>query len=296
MARIALIGSTGQLGSDIVRLWPESEFARRGDQLVELTHADLEVTDANQVRSVLVGIGPKIVINTAAFHQVDACEDKAEQAFRVNGLGVKHLAEVCRELGSLLVHFSTDYVFSGEKRTPYVETDPVRPISAYGISKAAGESFLRYVLPEEHLLIRPSGLYGVAGASGKGGNFVETMLRLCREAAPIRVVQDQRTTPTYTHDLALKVLEIIAADLRGTFHVTNAGDCSWYEFAGAIFERLDLHPSFVPTTAAEFGAPAKRPPYSVLANVRLAEVGIDQARPWQDALSHYLKSKGYLPD
>ncbi len=296
MARIALIGSTGQLGSDIVRLWPESEFARRGDQLVELTHADLEVTNPHQVHSVLVGIGPKTVINTAAFHQVDACEDKAEQAFRVNGLGVKHLAEVCRELGALLVHFSTDYVFSGEKRTPYLETDPVRPISAYGISKAAGESFLRYILPEDHILVRPSGLYGLAGASGKGGNFVETMLRLCREGAPIRVVRDQRTTPTYTHDLALKLLEVILADVRGTFHITNAGDCSWYEFAAAIFDLLDLHPDFVPTTAAEFGAPAKRPAYSVLANKRLAEVGIAQARPWQDAIVHYLKAKGYLPD
>ena len=294
MARIALIGSNGQLGSDIDSLWPDSPFARRGDELICLTHADLDVTAPAQVHSVLAGIGPVLVINTSAFHQVDNCEEQALEAFRVNAIGVKYLAEVCKELGAVLMHFSTDYVFGGEKRTPYLETDAVRPISAYGISKAAGEHFLRYILPDGHILIRSSGLYGIAGASGKGGNFVETMWRLAREGRPIRVIQDQTGTPTYTRDLAETLLRLIEAGGRGTFHITNAGECSWYEFAGEIFALLGLKPDFQPTTSAEFAAPAMRPQYSVLANARLTEIGIAQPRHWRDALIDYLRAKGYL--
>ena len=294
MVRVALIGSNGQLGSDIDGLWADSPFGRRGDELIGLTHADLEVTAPAQVHSVLAGIGPALVINTSAFHQVDNCEEQALEAFRVNAMGVKYLAEVCKELGAVLMHFSTDYVFGGEKRTPYLETDAVRPISAYGISKAAGEHFLRYILPDGHILIRSSGLYGVAGASGKGGNFVETMWRLAREGRPIRVIQDQTGTPTYTRDLAKTLLRLIEAGGRGTFHITNAGECSWYEFAGEIFHLLGLKPDFQPTTAAEFAAPAMRPRYSVLANARLTEIGIAQPRHWRDALIDYLRAKGYL--
>jgi dTDP-4-dehydrorhamnose reductase len=294
VARIALIGSNGQLGSDIERLWPESIAGGRGDELIALTHADLEVTDFEMARSVLQGIRPTAVINTAAYHRVDECEANADLAFRVNGIGVKNLAIICSELGATLMHFSTDYVFGGERGTPYQETDLTDPISAYGISKAAGELFLRYLLPENHILIRSSGLYGVAGASGKGGNFAETMLRLSRDRKPIRVVNDQRSCPTYTHDLALILLEILERGGRGTFHVTNSGDCSWYEFATAIFQMVGVEPDFAPTTSREFGAAAKRPAYSVLENARIRELGIPPLRPWQDALRHYLQAKGHL--
>ncbi len=294
MPRVALIGSTGQLGTDIVRLWDESPLGRRGHDLVELTHADLDVTDAVQVRSVLSGIGPALVINTAAFHNVDECESRPLDAYRVNALGVKNLAEVCRDMRVTLMHFSSDYVFRGSKRVPYVESDLPDPISAYGISKAAGEAFLRYVHPDGHILVRPSGLYGLAGASGKGGNFVEAMLRLAREGKPIRVVRDQRTSPTYTYDLALKLFDVLEAGVLGTVHITNAGDCSWYEFAGQIFKDVGLRPDFDSTTAAEFAAPARRPDYSVLENARLAEAGIPRLRPWEEALLHYLKAKGHI--
>ncbi len=294
MGRTALIGSNGQLGSDISLLWPDSAWGRRGEELVSLTHADLEVTDAAQVRSVLTGVGPNLVINTAAFHRVDDCEAQAVEAFRVNGIGVKYLAEVCRDLGTTLMHFSTDYVFSGEAKRPYREADATRPISAYGISKEAGEQFLRYVLPESHILVRSSGLYGTAGASGKGGNFVETMLRSARDGRRIRVVDDQRLTPTYTHDLAVVLLQIIETEGRGVFHITNAGDCTWFEFATEVFRLLRLQPDFGATTSAEFGALARRPAYSVLANDHLARLGIDQPRPWQEALRAYLSVKGYL--
>ncbi len=294
MARIALIGSNGQLGSDIVRAWPTSPFGHGGDQLVSLIHSDIEVTDPDNVRSVLSGVQPTLVINTAAFHRVDDCENEPDEAFRVNGLGTKILAEACRALGATLVHFSADYVFDGSAKTPYKETDRAWPVSAYGISKLAGEHFLRYTLPDEHIIVRSSGLYGVAGASGKGGNFVETMLRQAREGREITVVDDQVTAPTYTLDLAETVLEIIAAGGRGTYHVTNSGQCSWYEFAREIFALLGSEPQLSPISSAEYGTPAKRPAYSVLANAALAKLGIEQPRPWREALCDYLELKGHL--
>lgn len=293
MSRVALIGSNGQLGSDISRLWHSSELARRGDQLISLVHADIEVTDEAQVRSVLSGIQPSLVINTAAFHRVDDCESEPLRALEVNALGVKYLAEACRELGAVLMHVSTDYVFNGESTRPYTEADAALPVSAYGISKAAGEQFLRYLLPEDHILIRSSGLYGVAGASGKGGNFVETMLRFARDGRAIRVVDDQVSAPTYTLDLARVMLEISARGGRGTFHVTNAGECSWYNFAREIFALVNATPDLAPTTSADYGAAALRPAYSVLANTRLQELGIEQPRPWQEALVDYLQLKGH---
>ncbi len=293
MNRVALIGSNGQLGSDIARLWPLHPLGRRGDELICLTHADIEVTDAAQARSVLSGIRPKLVVNTAAYLRVDDCETEAMLAFHVNALAVKYLAAVCRSLDATLVHFSTDYVFDGESRRPYRESDAARPISAYGISKLAGEAFLRYVLPEDHVLVRSSGFYGVAGTSGKDGNFVDTMLRFAREGRPIRVVEDQISTPTNTVDLAGTLLDVIERGGRGTFHITNSGHCSWYEFASRVFSLLNLRPDLTPTTRAEYRAVALRPAYSVLENARLREIGLAQPRPWQEALAAYLRLKGH---
>ncbi len=294
MTRTAIIGSNGQLGSDIAQLWPTSGPGQRGDELICLTHADIEVTDEEQVRSVLGGIQAGLVINTAAFHRVDDCETEALKAFQVNGLGVKYLAEACRDMNAVLMHFSTDYVFDGRQTKPYRESDDARPLSAYGISKAAGEQFLRYLLPEQHILVRSSGLYGVAGASGKGGNFVETMLRFAREGRPISVVEDQVSAPTSTADLAATLLELIEKRGRGTFHITNAGRCSWFEFASQIFDLVELSPDLSPTSSAEFGSAAKRPAYSVLENAHLREIGVEQPRPWQEALADYLRLKGQL--
>jgi dTDP-4-dehydrorhamnose reductase len=295
MGRTALIGANGQLGSDIVRLWPASGPGRRGEQLIALTHADIEVTDRNQARSVLEGVRPDLVINTAAFHRVDDCEADPGPAFAVNALAVMRLAEACRDLGATLMHFSTDYVFDGRKGEPYREDDAVRPVSAYGISKAAGEHFLRYILPDAHVIVRSSGLYGVAGASGKGGNFVETMLRLAREGGPLRVVDDQVSAPTFTLDLAEKLLELAAAGGRGTFHITNRGECSWFEFAAEIFADCGLKPDLAAITSEEYAAPARRPAYSVLENACLSQLGLEQPRPWQEALLQYLQLKGRVP-
>ena len=292
MSRVALIGSNGQLGSDIARLWPRSGLAQKGHELVGLTHHDLEVKDADQVRSVLIGLEPIIVINTSAFHRVDDCEDQAGEAFAVNALGVKNLAEACADTGALLVHFSTDYVFDGTATAPYREEDAASPISAYGVSKAAGEHFLRYLLPDRHVLVRSSGLYGFAGASGKGGNFVETMLRVAREGKPIRVVQDQVSAPTHTLDLAETLLAVLENGATGTFHMTNAGACSWHDFAREIFRLAEVTADLSPVTSKEWGSRASRPAYSVLENAHLHELGIPAPRPWQEALAAYLQLKG----
>jgi len=294
LARVVLTGSQGQLASDIARLWPQSQLARRGDELVPLPHAALDVTDAEQARRVLAEVRPRLVINTAAFLRVDDCEREATRALLVNAVGPKNLAEACREAGAKLAHFSTDYVFDGKKRAPYLESDAPRPLNAYAVSKLAGEHFVRYLLPVDHLIVRSSGLYGVAGSSGKGGNFVETMLGLARGGGPIRVVNDQVTCPTHTLDFAATFLDLLGRDASGLFHVTNAGQCSWYEFAAEVFAQLKLAPELAPVTSDDYGAPARRPAYSVLANARLNELGLAQPRPWQEALRRYLELKGYL--
>ena len=284
--RVVIIGASGQLGSELVKTLSDWD-------LKLLTHADLDICDFVYTRKVLAEAKPDIVINTAAFHRVDDCEEQPEKAFWVNAYAVRKLAQFCAELDCCLVHMSTDYVFGGEKRTPYSEDDAPNPLNVYGVSKLAGEYFVRNLCPK-HFVIRTSGLYGVAGSSGKGGNFVETMIRLAKEGKPIRVVTDQVLTPTYTKDLAQKIKELLQTEAYGLYHITNKGQCSWYEFAQKIFELLNLKPDFGPTTTAAYGAKARRPAYSVLAHEKLRQLGMDNLRPWPEALAAYLEEKGLL--
>jgi dTDP-4-dehydrorhamnose reductase len=284
--RVVVIGPNGQLGTDISQTWPAEE-------LIGLTHAQIEVADRASVMSAIGELRPALVVNTSAFHNVDLCETELDRAFAVNTLGAAHLADACREHGAALMHISTDYVFPGTASEPYAETDCVGPRTVYGLSKAAGEQLIRNRLPA-HYIVRTSGLYGVAGASGKGGNFVERMLQLARDGKDIKVVDDQVLSPTFTADLAQKLLEIAGAGRHGTYHVTSSESCSWYEFARTIFETTRTRVSLEPTTTANFASPAVRPAYSVLANNALAAAGIERARPWRDALTDYLGRKHYL--
>jgi len=286
--RVAIIGATGQLGTDLTRAMGHRD-------VVSLSHRDIEVCDPEAAARVLRQIRPDVVVNTAAYHRVDECEDHPALAFEVNACGVKNLAEVCRELQATLVHLSTDYVFDGERRTPYTEEAAPAPLNVYGVSKLAGERLLQ-VSWERHFIVRSSGLYGTAGASGKGGNFVETMLKLARGGKPIRVVDDQVLTPTFTEDLARKIDQLIETDAYGLYHVTNDGACSWYEFARTIFDLVGMSVDLAPTTTAAIGARARRPAYSVLAKARLKAMGLDDLRPWPDALGEYLRKKGYRVD
>jgi dTDP-4-dehydrorhamnose reductase len=284
--KTVLIGSNGQLGTDLVK-------ALAGWPLARATHADFDVCDAAAARQFLTAAKPELVINTAAFHKLDDCETQPHKAFAVNATAVRDLAGICRDLGATLVHISTDYVYGGEQSTPYTEEDLPSPVNVYGVSKLAGELLVRATCPR-HYIIRTCGLYGVAGASGKGGNFPELMIRLAREGKPIKVVRDQVLTPSSTRDVAAKIHELVQTGRYGVYHVTNSGSCSWYEFAGQIFHLLNLRPDFTSTTTAAFAAATQRPAYSVLAKDGLRRAGLAAMRPWQEALVDYLRKKGHL--
>ena len=286
--RVIVIGANGQLGTGLSRVLGDWD-------LVPFKHSELEICDFTHVRQVLSEVKPRVVINTAAFNRVEDCETEVEKAFGVNAFAERNLAQICAELDCVLVHISTDYVFGEEKRTPYTEEDAPNPLSVYGVSKLVGEYFVRSLCPK-HFVVRTSGLYGIAGSSGKGGNFVETMIRLAKENKPIRVVNDQVLTPTYTKDVAQKIKELLQTGVYGLYHITNNGQCSWYEFASKIFKLLGLKPDFGPTTTAAYRAKARRPPYSVLAHNKLKQLGLDDLRPWPQALTAYLKEKGLVHD
>jgi dTDP-4-dehydrorhamnose reductase len=285
--KIALVGANGQLGSDLAKVVPS-----RGHNLVPLTHADIEVTDPISVEAMMEKHTPDIVLNMAAFHKVDVCEKEVEKTFAVNVYGVRNLAQACRAHGATLVHMSTDYVFGQDKtrNTPYTEQDLPGPINVYGVSKLAGEHLIQYLL-DRYFIFRVSGLYGVAGSSGKGGNFVELMLRLCREGKDIRVVNDQRLTPTYTVDLAKQISDMIETEHYGLYHATSHGDCTWFEFASEIFRQSGLTPSLSKAQTGDFGEEATRPAYSVLENKALQDIEMDRMRPWQEALGDYLQER-----
>lgn len=285
MPKTVILGANGQLGSDLCRVWQEA-----GQPYIPLRRPDLDVRDADAVQRVLSTIQPAVVINTTAFHKVELCQEDPELAFSVNAFAVRMLAKVCRQLQIRLVHFSTDYVFSGDSPEPYAENAVPAPVNAYGWSKATGEYFVREECPD-HLLIRTSGLFGIAGASGKGGNFVETMLRRGRETGAVSVVTDQRLSPTYTRDLASMVLTLVDAAATGTFHVTSAGSCTWHEFARLIFAQAGLSVEVQPVRTESSGARVRRPASSVLANTRLAREGHGLLRRLPDALDAYLTER-----
>jgi len=280
--KIALIGADGQLGSDLLDCLT--------GKITALTYPEFDITKTGASRERLAAVDPDVVINTAAFHRVDECEDKPELSFRVNSIAVRELALICRELGAALVHFSTDYVFNGEKKAPYTERDAPDPLSVYASSKLAGEYFVRHIL-EKHFIIRTCGLYGKAGCWGKGANFVDSMVAFQREGRAFQVVDDQRITPTATSELAQKIRELISTTEYGLYHMTNEGDCTWYEFASAIFDILGGKADMRPVDSAGYGARARRPAYSVLENEQAARIGMKPFRQWREALSEYLSDK-----
>jgi len=279
--RILLLGASGQLGSDIVRCWR----GQPGIDLLPATRADADVTDLAAVRALVEQTRPDLVINTTAFHNLPLCEQDPATAMTVNVVGGWNVAAAAREAGAAVVQFSTDYVFDGEKRTPYLESDARRALNIYGAAKIATEDAVCIANPD-HLIVRVSGLYGLAGSAGKGGNFVETMLRLAREGQPIRVVADQVTAPTNTAEIAEALLPLLREGLRGTVHLAADGETSWYDFARAIFEFRRLAPDCRPTTTAEFGGPVRRPLYSVLGSER-----VPRLRHWRLGLERYLREK-----
>lgn len=292
--KILLIGANGQLGHDLLAALKQHQVlpTARGASLAGEDHTPiaLDVCSTQEVRATLHSFAPNVVINCSAFHRVDDIEKDAAQALAVNALAVQQLALACRDADAALLHVSTDYVFDGEKRTPYTEADQPNPISAYGASKLAGELLLRAAW-HKHYIVRTCGLYGIAGASGKGGNFVNTMLRLAGEGKTIKVVNDQTCTPTFTKDLAGQIAALIETNAFGTYHITSAGATTWHDFAAEIFRLAKVQADLQPTTSAEFSALAKRPAYSVLENAGLQKLGIDHMRDWHEALAEYIQLK-----
>lgn len=279
---VLLFGANGQLGSDIVRLWNDPSVTLTG-----VTRSHCDVTDTEAVERVIAASHPDAVVNTTAFHNLPLCETDPETCFLVNVAGGRNIAAAAARHGASIVQFSTDYVFDGEKRTPYLESDARRSLNVYGAMKIATEDVVRQANPDA-LIVRVSGLYGLAGSAGKGGNFVETMLRLAREGNPIRVVADQVTAPTNTAEIAEALLPLVKAGTMGTVHLAAGESCSWHAFAAAIFEICGLKPDLQAVTTAEFGAPLERPMYSVLGTTRAPAL-----RHWRAGLERYLREKGH---
>ncbi len=290
MRRVVVIGAAGQLGSALLASLERREgLAAVGLDLVGPEELRLDVCDHAAVSARLGALSPWAVINCAAFLRVDDCEDQPELAYRVNALAVHHLARVCKELDAALMHVSTDYVFGqdGGRRTPWTEEDLPGPTGIYGASKLAGEALALAYAPRS-FVVRSAGLYNLAGSVGKGTNFVETMLRVAGQNKPLKVVADQRLTPTFTPDLAEAMVQLLLTERYGLYHVTNGGECSWFEFAQEIFRRAGVQADLSATTTAAWGAKAARPAYSVLDNGKLARLGIEPPRHWSLALADYL--------
>ncbi len=281
MASVLVLGAGGQLGSDLLKL-----AGRRA--VTGLGHPYFDIRDRELLRSAIAARHPDVIVNAAAYVDVEGCETNRELAFAINAEAVRNLAEEAYRAGALLVHLSTDYVFDGARREPYPEDAVPAPINVYGASKLEGENFVRASAPR-HLIVRSSGLYGTSATRAKG-NFVRTMLRLGRERGEVSVVEDQVLTPTNTVDLAGLLWRLVDGGAEGTYHATNAGSCSWFEFARAIFEiaGIDVRMKAIDTTT--LGYRARRPAYSVLDNSKLESAGFGHLRPWREALAAHLEA------
>jgi len=284
--KVAIIGSNGQLGADLV-----AAFSEKGDTVCALTHAEIEISDLDATTRVLQELRPEIVVNTAAMHHVENCEREPAKAFAINAIGARNLAQVSRGLGAVLMHVSTDYVFDGSKMAPYVEEDNPLPLNAYGITKLAGEHFVR-ATTDKYFVIRTSGLYGKSPCRAKGGlNFIELMLKLARERGEVKVVDSEFVTPTSTSELAQQIVRLSRSNSYGLYHATAEGSCSWYEFAREIFAVTNTPVRLKVAGPNEFPAKVPRPRYSVLENQALKKHGLNIFKPWQEGLQNYLKQR-----
>lgn len=281
--KVAIIGASGQLGCDAAQA-----FADKGDTVCALGHGEIEISASESVATALKELHPDLIINTAAMHHVERCEQDPKAAFSINALGPRNLAMVAQDLGATLMQISTDYVFDGAKRRPYEEHDDPRPLNTYGITKLAGEHYVRCTAAR-HFVLRTLALYGQHPCRGKGGlNFVDLMLKLGKERGKVRVVDSEEVTPTSTYELAQQMVLLSRSDNFGLFHATAEGSCTWYAFAREIFSVANLPVKVEIADPKEFPAKVQRPTYSVLENAALKAQGLNCFRPWQEGLRHYL--------
>lgn len=275
--KVLITGSNGMLGHDLI------EVLKDNHELILTTSKTLDITNKDQVFEVICDAEPDVVINSAAYTDVDGCEENQDLAYAVNGEGVKNLALACKEVDCALVHISTDYIFNGKNDRPWVEDDEIGPISVYGKSKLKGEEAILETL-DKYFIVRTAWLYGI-----NGKNFPKTMLELAKNHSEITVVYDEVGTPTYTPDLAYGISELIETDYYGIYHLTNSGNCSWCEFARYIFEVAGKDIKVVPVTASEFARPAPRPSYSVLENKNWVDKGFTPLRSYKEAIKEYIE-------
>ena len=285
-----IVGSHGQLGIELV-----TELERRGYQVQAYSRAALDICDPGQVEQAVASFSPAVVLNAAAYNQVDLAEREPQAAFAINSLAVRNLALACRQSDARLIHFSTDYVFDGLKQSPYVETDATHPLGAYAVSKLAGELYAQAYL-ETPLVIRTSGVFGPGGRHTPRGNFVELILRLAQGGQPIRVVEDHIASPTYAPLLAARSIDLYENGASGVFHIGGGTPISWYQYAGLIFRAAGVSPELRPTNEREYRTAARRPKYSALSNSSMERTGVDAFPPLEDVLALYFSNRdAYAP-
>jgi dTDP-4-dehydrorhamnose reductase len=289
---VALLGANGQLGSDIVRA---AAAMRSGIEILGLTRKDLDVTDVTAIPATLSARKFDVLVNCTGYHKTDEVEGRAAEAFQINVQAVLAMTKVCKAQSARFVHISTDYVFDGESKQPYREEDAAEPVNVYGSSKLLGEKLAMREYPSGTIVARVASLFGVAGSSGKGGNFVETILRKAKESGEVRVVNDITMSPTSTADAANVILALVKGEPpAGLYHVVNSGSASWFEFAREMVQAAGIAANVVPTASADYPTAAARPRYSVLANGKVSSITGEIAH-WKDALRRYLSEKGYIP-
>ena len=286
--KIVVLGNAGQLGVELV-----AQLAARGYEVTGWDRPELDITDGKRVERSLADVDPEIVINAAAYNQVDVAEREPLAAFEVNALAVRNVALACRQLDARLIHFSTDYVFDGRAGRTYTEEDATHPLGAYAVSKLAGELYAQAYL-ENPLVVRTSGVFGPGGLRTARGNFVELMLRLAMSPQPIRVVEDHVASPTYAPALAARTIELMERNLNGVFHVGGGSPISWFEYARLIFEVAGLKPELRPTSEREYRTAAHRPKFSALSNAKMERAGLEPLPPLRQCLEDYFQKRRRL--
>ena len=278
-----MFGCRGQLGVELVRV-----FEERGYEVTGYDRISVDIQERAKVEQAIASVDPAIVLNSAAYNQVDVAEREPQAALAANALGVRNLAMACRQSDAQLVHFSTDYVFDGTAGRPYSEEDTPRPLGAYAVSKYAGELFAQAYL-DSPLIIRTCGVFGPAGMQTARGNFIETMLRLAHRGQAIRVVEDHVASPTYAPLLAERTADLVERQVSGVFHVGGGQPVSWFEFAKTIFAEAGLQPMLQATNEREYRTEARRPKFSALSNSKMEALGVTPFPALQDAVRAYLQ-------
>lgn len=280
--KVMVTGARGMLGSDLC------DVLSREFEVYGVDIDDFDIADEGATFNTIIGIHPDTIVHLAAYTDVEGSETNPDKAFLVNGAGTLNVARAAREIDAYLIYLSTDYVFDGAKSQPYVEIDPINPLSIYGLSKAYGEMYASRVT-RRNLIVRTSWLFGPNGA-----NFVDKVIKQAESGSPIRVVNDQRGCPTYTMHLALSIREVIKRKIEGILHIVGTGETTWFDFARMALDLAGIEVEIQPVPTEAYPAKAKRPRYSVLSSVMLSSFGLKELPSWKEGLKEHLRRDGRL--